>query len=145
MILPLHRYKARGTNVIDEKGTRDSSEFLNISKDDALAYPTVVHRTYPPLVIARMDSLIRPFVEKSVEVNSTLMKALNRKLALPEGTLQRLHDPQRKSLCAARAIRASPREEAEALNPMLAAHTDFGSLVRWLTRFLAYRHTYADR
>ena len=124
------RYKAAGTNAVDEKGTLDSTEFINVSKDDALAFPSVVHRTYPSPVVARMYSTIRPFVEKSVEVNNTLINALNARLGLPEGTLARLHDPEEHSRCVARVIRAPPKwgpiDEEKAY---LSAHTDFGSLV----------------
>ena len=126
----MSRYKAAGTNAVDEKGTLDITEFINVSKDDALAFPVVVHRTYPSSVVARMDSTIRPFVEKSVEVNNTLINALNAKLGLPGGTLGRLHKPEEKSRCVARVIRAPPKlgpiDEEKAL---LSAHTDFGSLV----------------
>ena len=81
----MSRYKAAGTNAVDEKGTLDITEFINVSKDDALAFPAVVHRTYPSSVVARMDSTIRPFVEKSVEINNTLINALNAKLGRKSG------------------------------------------------------------
>jgi len=122
-------YKAAGVNAIDEKGNLDSTEFINVSKDDALAFPAVVHRTYPQTVTTRMDSSIRPFVERSLEVNGTLLGVLNAKLGLPEGTLAQLHNPADKSGCVARVIRSPPKlgpvDEDKA---MLSAHTDFGSL-----------------
>ena len=40
----------------------DTAEFINVSKDDALANPQVVHRTYPSTVNARMENTIAPFV-----------------------------------------------------------------------------------
>lgn len=101
-----------------------------MSKDDALAFPEVVHRTYPSSVVARMTSTIRPFVEKSVEVNNTLINVLNAKLGLPEGTLAGLHNSKEKSRCVARVIRAPPRQDPiDEKKALLSAHTDFGSLV----------------
>ncbi|KAI0822435.1 hypothetical protein BC628DRAFT_1389836 [Trametes gibbosa] len=51
-------YKAAGMQFMDNNGTRDVTEFLNISKDDALAWPTPFHRTYPSTVNSHMDSPI---------------------------------------------------------------------------------------
>lgn len=128
--LSTHRYKAAGTNAVDEKGNLDSTEFINVSKDDALAFPNVVHRAYPSTVVARMNSTIRPFIEKSVEVNNTLINTLNAELGLPEGTLAQLHNPEEQSRCVARVIRAPPKPgPIDEQKAMLSAHTDFGSLV----------------
>ncbi|KZT65767.1 Clavaminate synthase-like protein [Daedalea quercina L-15889] len=122
-------YKAAGVNAIDEKGNLDSTEFINVAKDDVLAFPTVVHRTYPSTVVTRMNTAIRPFVDKSLEVNGTLLSVLNAKLGLPEGTLARLHDSKQKSGCVARVIRSPPKETSmDEDKAMLSAHTDFGSL-----------------
>ncbi|EPT01048.1 hypothetical protein FOMPIDRAFT_44858 [Fomitopsis schrenkii] len=122
-------YKAAGTNAVDEKGNLDSTEFINVSKDDALAFPNVVHRAYPSTVVARMNSTIRPFIEKSVEVNNTLINTLNAELGLPEGTLAQLHNPEEQSRCVARVIRAPPKPgPIDEQKAMLSAHTDFGSL-----------------
>ena len=57
-------YKAAGPNATDEYGSLDTVEFINVSKDDALAYPSVVHRTYPRTVNARMEDTITPFVHE---------------------------------------------------------------------------------
>ena len=116
---------------MDDKGTKDITEFLNISKDDALAWPTPYHRTYPSTVNARMESTIRPFIEKSLAINHFLIDVLNDKLGLPKGALADLHQVDKASGCTARCIKAPPmveRENKTFLNP----HTDFGSLVRSL-------------
>ena len=107
----MSRYKAAGTNAVDEKGTLDITEFINVSKDDALAFPAVVHRTYPSSVVARMDSTIRPFVEKSVEINNTLMAVFNARLGLPAGTLAAFHTDAEPSGSEARCIKNPPRPE----------------------------------
>ncbi|KAF9033917.1 Clavaminate synthase-like protein [Hymenopellis radicata] len=120
-------YKAAGSNTIDQAGTRDITEFLNISKDDALAWPIPVHRTYPSTVNERMESTVEPFIQKSLAINHLLIDVLNDKLGLPKGTLASLHKPGEHSGCASRCIRAPPHTELER-KTFLPAHTDFGSL-----------------
>lgn len=122
------RYKAAGVQFIDERGSRDVTEFLNIARDDALAWPTPVHRTYPTTVNARMDSTIKPFVQKSLAINNLLIGVLNDKLGLPQDTLAACHKVGEHSGCTARVIRAAPQQNFDD-KVFLTAHTDFGSLV----------------
>ncbi|KAH9848649.1 Clavaminate synthase-like protein [Lenzites betulinus] len=121
-------YKAAGMQFMDNNGTRDITEFLNISKDDALAWPIPYHRTYPSTVERSMDSVVKPFVQKSLIINNFLIDVLNDKLGLPEGTLAGLHKPQESSGCTARCIRAPPAKPEQLGKNLLSAHTDFGSL-----------------
>ncbi|KAG2067403.1 Clavaminate synthase-like protein [Suillus decipiens] len=123
-------YKKAGGNAIDATGTLDSAEFINVSKDDALAYPQVIHRTYPSTVNARMENTIAPFVRKGLEVTYVVLNIFNDKLELPKGTLERLHDMEEYSCSETRCIRSPPTQDKEAMkNPaILGAHTDFGSL-----------------
>ncbi|KAI6038494.1 hypothetical protein EDC04DRAFT_2868313 [Pisolithus marmoratus] len=87
----------------------DMTEFLNIAKDDVLAFPQVVHRTYPPMVTAAIPSI----------------------LGLPEGTLEELHARGLPSGSEPRIIRSPPMPGKDTANrPVIGAHTDFGSLVR---------------
>lgn len=125
------RYKAAGYNATDERGTLDTVEFMNISKDDVLAYPQQAHRTYPSTVNDRMEPTIKPFVNKSLAINNTLLNVLNDRLGLPEGTLARLHPPEKYSGCEARCIKNPPPVDiAQAeIRAAIGAHTDFGSLV----------------
>ncbi|KAI0640625.1 Clavaminate synthase-like protein [Trametes meyenii] len=120
-------YKAAGVQFMDDKGTRDVIEFLNISKDDALAWPTPYHRTYPSTVNTRMESVIKPFVEKSLAINHFLIDVLNDKLGLPKGALANFHKVDKASGCTARCLRAPPEIDQER-KTFLNAHTDFGSL-----------------
>ncbi|OAX31655.1 Clavaminate synthase-like protein, partial [Rhizopogon vinicolor AM-OR11-026] len=113
----------------DEGKNLDTAEFINVSKDDALAYPQVVHRTYPSTVNARMENTITPFVRKALAVNYVLLNIFNEKLGLPQGTLERLHTMEEHSGSEARCIRNPPPQVKEAAeNPAIGAHTDFGSL-----------------
>ncbi|KAH9928942.1 Clavaminate synthase-like protein [Fomitopsis serialis] len=122
-------YKAPGANATDESGARDTVEFINISQDDALAWPKSVHRSYPSTVNARMERTIQPFVQHSAEVNLTLMEILAKKLGFEEGLLSGKHRLDESSGSETRCIKNPPRpggisEEKAALG----AHTDFGSM-----------------
>lgn len=114
---------------MDETGALDTVEFINVSKDDALAYPSSVHRTYPSTVNARMESTIKPFIAKSVEVNMTLMAVFNEKLGLPEGALASLHKLYDPSCSESRCIKNPPARDVSPDRMAIGAHTDFGSLV----------------
>ncbi|KAI9448423.1 Clavaminate synthase-like protein [Lactarius indigo] len=122
-------YKFAGASATDASGTPDSVEYMIVSQDDALAFPTVVHRKYPRTMEERMDSVVRPFVRKSMEVNQTLIDVLNDRLGLPSGCLAELHKPEKHS-----GSEASCTKKMSALTPespdraAIGAHTDFGSL-----------------
>ena len=122
-------YKAAGATATDASGAPDAVEFINISRDDALSYPTPTHRTYPSTVTSRMFSTVKPFIQKSTSINDTLIAVFNDKLGLPEGELAKRHDVGEKSGCEARAIRNAPNQVYSAEKAVLGAHTDFGSLV----------------
>jgi isopenicillin N synthase-like dioxygenase len=78
-----------------------------------------------------MDSAVRPFVRKSMEVNQTLMDILNDRLGLPPGSLAKLHTPEEHSGSEARCIKKAPASAPEHPDrAAIGAHTDFGSLVR---------------
>ncbi|KAG2140990.1 hypothetical protein DEU56DRAFT_734600 [Suillus clintonianus] len=123
-------YKKVGANAIDATGALDAVEFINVSKDDALAYPQVVHRTYPSTVNARMENTIAPFVRKGLEVTYVMFNIFNDKLGLPEGTLERLHDMEEHSCSETRCIHSPPTAQVKKAmeRAVLGAHTDFGSL-----------------
>ncbi|RPD55166.1 Clavaminate synthase-like protein [Lentinus tigrinus ALCF2SS1-7] len=121
-------YKVAGAQVMDNRGTRDVTEFFSISKDDALAWPTPIHRTYPSPVNTRMEDIVRPFVQKALEINRFLIDVFNDKLGLPKGTLAAFHKVEEHSGCIARIIRSPPHLGNSEEKPFLAAHTDYGSL-----------------
>ncbi|KAH9037675.1 Clavaminate synthase-like protein [Lactarius pseudohatsudake] len=104
--------RIRGTSLpaiaTDASGALDSAEFIDVSYDDALAFPTVVHRRYPCVVEERMDSA-RPFVRKSMEANQTLIDV-----------------SQRPPWATAGKTPASTPEAPD--KAAIGAHTDFGSL-----------------
>lgn len=122
-------YKASGANAVDEFGNLDNAEFINVSQDDAIAWPKIVHRTYPRTVNERMDNTIVPFVKKSRAINVVLLGILERKLGIPEGELLKKHSEEQPSGSETRCIRTPPRAPADKDKVALGAHTDFGSLV----------------
>jgi len=119
-------YKKAGANAVDATGTLDTVEFLNVAKDDALAWPKRARRSYPHTVNARMENTISPFVRKSLEVNNTILEVFNERLSLPPGTLLRLHAMGEFSGSEARVIRNPPTSESS--KQAIGSHTDFGSL-----------------
>ncbi|TCD64599.1 hypothetical protein EIP91_003864 [Steccherinum ochraceum] len=125
-----HGYKAAGANATDASGNLDTVEFINIAKDDVLAWPGHVHRTYPPTVNARMPNTIIPFVKKSLAINETILNIFNAKLGLPQGMLANLHNVKEPSASEARCIKNPPKPEISPsdIKVAIGAHTDFGSL-----------------
>ena len=125
-------YKFLGSSAADERGTADNVEYMNIAKDDALAFPSVVKSTYPSTVKAEMERTITPFVRKSLEVNNTFISVFERKLGMPKGGLLKYHPMHELSGSEARVIKSPPRSadilsrEPEKIS--LRAHTDFGTL-----------------
>ncbi|KAH9054148.1 Clavaminate synthase-like protein [Lactarius vividus] len=122
-------YKFAGSNGTDPSGALDSVEHIIVSQDDALAFPTVVHRGYPRTVEERMDSAVRPFVRKSMETNQTIMNVLNDRLGLPPGYLAELHAPEEYSESEVNCLKKTAPSTPEPPNrASIGAHTDYGSL-----------------
>ncbi|KAF8871423.1 Clavaminate synthase-like protein [Gymnopilus junonius] len=124
-------YKKAGGNAVAASGEPDTAEFLNIAKDDALAWPNLVRRAppgtaYPAPALARMESTVKPFIEKSLAVNNTLMDILNDKLGLKKGRLLEFYTNEEFSGSEARIIRNPPMSDTQKI--ALGSHTDFGSL-----------------
>lgn len=121
-------YKHAGAWAIDANGTLDAVEFLNVAKDDILAWPEHVHRTYPSTVNAYMTSTLKPYAEKSLEISLTIFSVLEKRLGLPSGALIQRHSLKEASGSEARCIRSPPRPEAPPDKSSLGIHSDFGSL-----------------
>ncbi|GAA6037238.1 hypothetical protein JCM8097_008637 [Rhodosporidiobolus ruineniae] len=129
-------YKFAGSTNVDAKGNKDTCHFINVAKDDALAYPEVRQRTYPHTVVERMSTVTR-FVRDSDTILQTLLSVLEPRLGLPSGTFAALHKEGDISGSESRVIlKSAPGErghvaegEGEDGEPSAAigAHTDFGS------------------
>ncbi|GJJ12485.1 hypothetical protein Clacol_006727 [Clathrus columnatus] len=120
-------YKAAGTTNTDEHGSLDTVEFINVSKDDALAWPKIVHREYPITVTTRMSS-IKKFIQESDAVLRTMLDIMSEYLDLPVNTLRDRHVFGNHSGSECRVIR-NPPKRVPGDQVALGAHTDFGSLV----------------
>ncbi|KAJ7083078.1 hypothetical protein B0H15DRAFT_923959 [Mycena belliarum] len=120
-------YKAAGANAVDATGQPDTVEFINIAKDDALAWPKQARRAYPSTVNANMPTAVTPFMKKSIEINNTLLQIFNDKLGLPHDALQKRHTLQDYSGSETRVIKNPPSPHAP-LKVAIGAHTDFGTL-----------------
>ncbi|GEM06806.1 oxidoreductase,Oxoglutarate/iron-dependent oxygenase family [Rhodotorula toruloides] len=133
-------YKFAGSTNVDAKGNVDTVQFINVAKDDALAYPEVRQRTYPRTVNDRMSS-VTSFIRQcrhSDHVLQKLMEVLEVRIGLPSGTLAALHKEGDISGSESRVILKSapgakgyvPEGVGEDGNPAAAigAHTDFGVL-----------------
>jgi len=118
-------YKAVGA-YLDANGEPDAIEFLNIGKDDVIAWPRQAARAYPPVVKARMESTVVPFVRKSLDITTTILNILNDKLGLPSDTLMNKHIVEDSSKDEVRITRAPPFTQGMKMS--LNGHTDFGSL-----------------
>lgn len=126
-------YKAMGAMATNEYGNPDNNEMINVAKDDAIAYPNVVYRTYPSTVYARMQSTIIPFVRKADEAIHTIYSVFEKKLGLPEGALRKLHPLTEESSSDARIIKTPPKNMnldgiVEKDKVTHGPHTDVGSL-----------------
>ena len=79
-----------------------------------------------------MELTIKPFVEKSLEINNTILRVFEEKLCLSPGSLLQRHPRDTRGTSEARCIRNPPKltggmpDEKEKV--ALGAHTDFGSL-----------------
>ncbi|KAF8901001.1 Clavaminate synthase-like protein [Gymnopilus junonius] len=119
-------YRHAGATYTDVDGSTDVAEFINISKDDALTYPDVIHKVYPAPVNSHMKEVVRPFIQACLKSSAVLMDVFNEKLQLPIGTLSELHRPEKECISEARCIRVPPALKDTKV--ALGAHTDFGSI-----------------
>ncbi|PRQ78046.1 Clavaminate synthase-like protein [Rhodotorula toruloides] len=131
-------YKKAGANntltTRSMQGNLDTVQFINVSKDDALAYPEVRHRTYPRTVNERIKT-VTSFVRQSDNVLQKLMEVLEVRIGLPKGTLAALHkvgdisgSESRVILKSAPGARGYIPEGVTDSFRSSRAHTDFGVL-----------------
>ncbi|GAA5967049.1 hypothetical protein JCM11641_000423 [Rhodosporidiobolus odoratus] len=129
-------YKRAGSTNVDAAGNVDTVHFINVAKDDALAWPEVRQRTYPK-TITKHISTVQNFIRSSDNVLQKLMEVLEVRIGLPKGTLAALHKEGDISGSESRVI-LKPAEgqrgylaegKGDDGNPSAAigAHTDFGS------------------
>ncbi|KAJ9605438.1 hypothetical protein H2200_010095 [Cladophialophora chaetospira] len=128
-------YKRSGAMFVDDKGTKDHSEFYNVSKDEVLGIPQPAsadgkHQktatdAHPQVVLDRFEEL-KSFMKSCHKIIYTITASLGQSLGLPEGLLESLHKLEQPSVDQARVTCAPPIKPAETIT--LGEHTDFGSV-----------------
>ncbi|KIW29087.1 uncharacterized protein PV07_04927 [Cladophialophora immunda] len=128
-------YKRSGAMFVDDKGTKDHSEFYNVSKDEVLGIPqpppadgtppASVSGHHPQVVLDRFEEL-QTFMKSCHAVVYAITTSLGKSLGLPRGLLESLHELDRPSVDQARVTCAPPVRPAETIT--LGEHTDFGSV-----------------
>lgn len=128
-------YKRSGAMFVDDKGTKDHSEFFNVSKDEVLGIPqlgsasgmlqSVAAEHNPQVVLNRFDEL-KTFMKSCHNVIYVITASLGKSLGLPSGLLESLHELEQPSVDQARVTCAPPIRPAETIT--LGEHTDFGSV-----------------
>lgn len=128
-------YKRSGAMFVDDKGTKDHSEFYNISKDEVLGIPqpaspdgkpqNLEKGFHPQVALDRFEEL-STFMKTCHNVIFAITASLGRSLGLPEGLLESLHELESPSVDQARVTCAPPIKPAETIT--LGEHTDFGSV-----------------
>ena len=113
---------------MDSSGVPDTTQFVNVAKDDALAWPGKVYRDYPKTINDRMESTIIPFTRKSVEVTNFMLELFNERLGLPAGALHARNNENEKCVSESRVI-YQPIIEDDPSRVGIGSHTDFGTLV----------------
>jgi isopenicillin N synthase-like dioxygenase len=100
-------YKKSGAQYIDEKGTKDQSEFYNISKDDILHVGDKAPLQHPQPVIERRKA-VEEFMRVCHKVVIVIARALSEQLGLYPDTLPELHRLDRTGGDQARITHAPP-------------------------------------
>ncbi|KAL6249098.1 hypothetical protein RBB50_004161 [Rhinocladiella similis] len=128
-------YKRSGAMFVDDKGTKDHSEFYNISKDEFLGIQqlassgtsssTSLKHDQPQVVLDRFGELTT-FMRSCHSVIYTITASLGKSLGLPAGLLESLHKLERPSVDQARVTCAPPIKPSGTIT--LGEHTDFGSV-----------------
>jgi isopenicillin N synthase-like dioxygenase len=122
-------YKRSGGFFVDDKGTKDHSEFYNVSKDEVLGIGKTLQGTStdgnPQVVLDNFDRL-KVFMASCHRLVYTIVASLGRSLDLPLGLLESMHELDRPSVDQARVTCAPPIKPSETIT--LGEHTDFGSV-----------------
>jgi isopenicillin N synthase-like dioxygenase len=119
-------YKAAGSMYADRKGTPDSTEFWNISKDEML----LKNRIDYPQVILDAKETVKEYITKSHEIVLVILEILSTHLGLAPHTLPNLHRLKQSSGDQIRLTKSvmHPRDKPYSPDIALGAHTDFGSV-----------------
>lgn len=124
-------YKMSGSQVVDENGTADCSEFFNMSKDEILGIVGRQDPGYPELIIQHWRKL-EEFVRSSQAVATEVLRILEENLGLEAGMLRDLHGADVSGGDLARITHAPPIS-SETIS--LGEHSGSTSLLKKLKLF----------
>jgi isopenicillin N synthase-like dioxygenase len=123
----LFGYKYVGATVTDRSGTKDTAEFFNVAKDDAVA-PDAAARRHPwPAPIEERADLFRGYVETAHGVGMMLLDILARRLGVDPAEFTGKHRIGERAGDHVRITRGPPRKNEEMPEIQTPSHTDFGT------------------
>ncbi|CAF3922985.1 unnamed protein product [Adineta steineri] len=119
-------YKAEGSMFADKKGTPDTIEFWNISKDEIV----IQEKTKFPQVILDAKNIVQEYMIKSHGIVIVILQILSMKLGLDAETLPNLHRFMQPSGDQLRLTKSTmhPVQTQDIPDVAFGAHTDFGSV-----------------
>ena len=119
-------YKPVGAMFADKKGTPDTIEFWNISKDQILFQDNFEY----PAPIASTRTVLKEYMIKLHEMALVILQSLSTNLGLEPQFLADLHGLKRSSGDQLRLTKSvmSPTQTENPPSASLGAHTDFGSV-----------------
>jgi isopenicillin N synthase-like dioxygenase len=125
-------YKGVGDGIIDKEGNPDRNEFWNVSKNDILGISDPIPN---PEVLRKEENraLAKSYILRSHAVVTLILRILNDRLGLPEGTLQKHHRLNAISGDQVRWVRFPPQKMDEK-QIAFGEHTDFGTLTLLFNR-----------
>lgn len=123
----LFGYKYVGATVTDRSGTKDTAEFFNVAKDDAVAADAAQQRRAWPEPIAQNRPLFRAYAEAAHGVGMLLLGILARRLGVDPAELTGRHRLEEPAGDHVRITRGPPRKTEEQPEIQTPSHTDFGT------------------
>lgn len=133
-----HSYKQAGLTKTDVKGTPDTAEFFNCSKDDILQTPSRKPTDLPSIISSSpARSLIGDYQKTCHQVGLDILSMLATQLNLPSDVFVNKHRITEASGDHVRMTRGPPRKSQDLSLPEIQTpgHTDFGTitiLFNWL-------------
>ena len=118
--------KMKGSGIVDSKGTPDSNEFFNLSKDDLLGND-VKPLPKPPVLEQNKDK-VATYMRQCHSVIITLLEIISTSLGIPANTLPDIHRIDHISGDMIRLIKAYNPTVQDEQQCALGEHTDFGSI-----------------
>lgn len=136
-------YKPAGSMFTDRKGTPDTMEFWNISKDEMV----VQNGTNFPNVILDGKDIVRNYMTKSHEIVLVILEILSVNLGLSAQTLPDLHRLMQPSGDQLRFTKATmhPMQKQNIPDVSFGAHTDYGSITILFNRLYGLQVLIANK